>query len=67
MPMYEFECAACGLVFEELAPFDAKVAACPKCGCQEAAKLVSMPMPLKKNPFPFKISPPRPGVKPRKN
>jgi len=32
MPLYDFVCAACGRVFEELVPADAPAPACPGCG-----------------------------------
>jgi putative FmdB family regulatory protein len=32
MPLYDFACAACGRVFEELVPADAPAPACPGCG-----------------------------------
>lgn len=42
MPLYEFECPACGRVFEELRRSgDEAEAACPECG-QPAPRIVSL-------------------------
>lgn len=60
MPLYEFSCAACGAVFEEICGADAPAPACPACGSGETAKRVSMPSPLKTGAFPFKVGPVHP-------
>ncbi len=42
MPIYEYECLACGAIFSELLPMDAMVAlACPRCGGEEVRKRLS--------------------------
>jgi putative FmdB family regulatory protein len=42
MPIYEFECAACGERFEEImAPEDEAAPACPACGKGPSRKLLS--------------------------
>jgi putative FmdB family regulatory protein len=43
MPMYEFRCASCGHVFEELIFRQSEVdeLQCPKCGVQNITKLMS--------------------------
>lgn len=42
MPIFEFECQACGTPFEELVRNAAVVeVACPKCGSQKARKKMS--------------------------
>lgn len=42
MPLYEYECPACGQVFEELRRAgDTTAAACPKCG-EPASRIVSL-------------------------
>lgn len=69
MPIYEFKCAACGLVFEELCNSPDK-AQCPSCGSEQTELKISAPAPLKKGAFPFKpgpvhplaASPNRPGM-----
>ncbi len=44
MPMYEYECAACGHRFERIRKFsDPPVEECPKCGEQKVQKLLSSP------------------------
>jgi len=40
MPLYEFECAACGRRFEELAAANAEPA-CPACGAPGPKRLLS--------------------------
>jgi putative FmdB family regulatory protein len=44
MPIYEFECAACGHEFEDLVSLsaDLRAVACPKCGKRRARKLLSV-------------------------
>lgn len=59
MPLFDFECEDCGKVFDELLfeededdlPF------CPACGSARTKRLLSVPGPVKKNPFPYKIGP----------
>ena len=43
MPIYEFECTACGRQFEELVSLSADLSKieCPGCGKQRARKLLS--------------------------
>ncbi len=41
MPIYEFECAACGERFEELAPLGTEDASCPACGTAGAQRRLS--------------------------
>ncbi len=44
MPMYEYECAACGHRFERIQKFsDPPVEECPSCGERNVQKLVSSP------------------------
>ena len=44
MPMYEYECTACGHRFERIRKFsDPPVEECPKCGEQKVHKLLSSP------------------------
>lgn len=41
MPTYEYECSACGHVFEELQNMtDPKLTKCPKCGKNKLARLI---------------------------
>jgi putative FmdB family regulatory protein len=40
MPIYEFECEACGEVFEELVAAGA-AAPCPRCGSERTRRLLS--------------------------
>jgi putative FmdB family regulatory protein len=44
MPIYEFECAACGHQFEDLVSLSAnlRAVACPECGKKKARKLLSV-------------------------
>lgn len=44
MPLYEFGCASCGHVFEELCKFDEEGTdkKCPKCGHVGARRLISV-------------------------
>lgn len=60
MPIYEYVCPACGYEFEELVKINTEVADCPKCG-SNSKRAISMPSPLKKGAFPFKLQPPRPS------
>jgi putative FmdB family regulatory protein len=41
MPIYEYECAACGHVFERVMKIGEVGTACPKCGDQETKKRIS--------------------------
>ena len=44
MPLYEYECAACGHRFERIRKFsDPPVETCPNCGEAKVQKLVSSP------------------------
>ena len=44
MPLYEYQCDACGHRFEKIQKFsDALVDECPKCGAKAVHKLVSSP------------------------
>ena len=44
MPLYEYECAACGNRFELIRKFsDEPVEVCPKCGKNDVQKLLSSP------------------------
>ena len=59
MPLFDFECTDCGKIFDELyyeedgddLPF------CPVCGSARTKRLLSVPSPVKKNPFPYKVGP----------
>jgi putative FmdB family regulatory protein len=43
MPMYDFECKACGATFETVARVDEKPA-CPTCQSADTERLMSAPM-----------------------
>ncbi len=44
MPLYEYECDACGNRFELIRKFsDPPLTVCPKCGAEQVRKLVSSP------------------------
>jgi putative FmdB family regulatory protein len=44
MPLYEYECDACGSRFELIRKFsDPPLTVCPKCGAEQVRKLVSSP------------------------
>jgi len=44
MPLYEYECRACGNRFERIQKFsDPPVEVCPRCGAREVEKLLSSP------------------------
>jgi len=60
MPMYDFSCQDCTVVFEELLVKDEKTAVCPKCGSARTLRMVSAPSPLKTGAFPFKPGPVHP-------
>lgn len=59
MPMYEFQCPQCGYCFEDIAPINQTTVACPSCGANEAARIMSAPN-LKTGAAPFKVGPVRP-------
>jgi len=43
MPIYEYECKACGLFFEEMQGFNDKpIKKCPKCKKKKVYKLISL-------------------------
>lgn len=44
MPIYEFRCASCGAVFEELARAD-ELPPCPECGAPGPERLISQVSP----------------------
>lgn len=50
MPIYEFECEACGNRFEELVPGDTTASACPACGSERARRLLSPVSPPGRQP-----------------
>lgn len=41
MPIYEYKCQECGNEFEELVFNQEATVACPKCGSEKTAKLMS--------------------------
>jgi putative FmdB family regulatory protein len=41
MPIFEYECAKCGRLFEELVMSAAQKVACPSCGSADIEKLIS--------------------------
>ena len=44
MPLYEYQCDACGARFELIRKFsDPPVTVCPKCGAEQVRKLISSP------------------------
>jgi putative FmdB family regulatory protein len=49
MPIYEFECEACGARFEELMA-SGQVAACPSCGSERTRRLLSPVAPPGRQP-----------------
>ncbi len=59
MPLYDFECLECGKRFDELMfeEDEDDAPACPACGGYRTRRLLSVPGPVKKNPFPYKIGP----------
>ncbi len=58
MPLFDFVCEDCGKHFEELLfEDDEALPSCPACQSTHTSRLLSMPSPLKKNPFPYKIGP----------
>jgi putative FmdB family regulatory protein len=48
MPIYEFECPACGNRFERLAGVGTQRADCPRCGGAEASRVLSAPAPAQR-------------------
>ncbi len=58
MPLFDFECEDCGKHFEELLfDDDDPMPCCPVCNSAKTRRLLTMPSPLKKNPFPYKVGP----------
>jgi putative FmdB family regulatory protein len=45
MPIYEFDCAACGERFEDLVPAGTVSAKCKHCSSEETRRVLSAPMP----------------------
>jgi putative FmdB family regulatory protein len=43
MPIYEFSCEACGARFEKLVPAGTGSVACPECGAERTARVLSAP------------------------
>jgi putative FmdB family regulatory protein len=43
MPMYEFDCEACGERFEDLVPVDTETTECRFCGSRETLRVLSAP------------------------
>jgi len=41
MPLYEYQCGACGQRFEELVSVSAEAPACPSCGAAGATRILS--------------------------
>lgn len=41
MPLYEYQCGACGCRFEELVNASAKAPVCPSCGADSATRILS--------------------------
>ncbi len=42
MPIYEYRCETCGMLFDQLRPMTASdTATCPACGSAEARRLLS--------------------------
>ena len=54
MPIYEFECEACGVRFEELIAAGA-AAACPECGSERTRRLFSNVAPPGRQPRGAKV------------
>jgi len=54
MPIYEFECEACGERFEELVATDA-AAVCPACGSERTRRLLSNVAPPGRQPRGAKV------------
>jgi putative FmdB family regulatory protein len=49
MPIYEFECEACGVQFEELVAAD-RACVCPACGSEQTKRLYSTVAPPGRQP-----------------
>jgi len=43
MPIYEYECKACGCLFESVQRFDEKSPPCPKCKSENVERKLSAP------------------------
>ena len=43
MPIYEYECAECGSIFEVIVGRSASPPPCPSCGCGKARKVMVAP------------------------
>ena len=43
MPIYEYECAGCGVVFEVILDIGESHPSCPTCGGRECRKLIGAP------------------------
>jgi len=43
MPMYEFDCDACGERFEDLVPVDTETTECRLCGSADTHRVISAP------------------------
>ncbi len=50
MPIYEFECTACGERFEELVGSGEAAAACPRCASRRTRRLISNVSPPGRQP-----------------
>lgn len=59
MPLFEFYCADCQNVFEEICKENSRPV-CPHCNSQNTEIKISAPSPLKKGAFPFKPGPVHP-------
>jgi putative FmdB family regulatory protein len=55
MPIYEFECDACGERFEELVAPDVAALACPACGSERTRRLMSGVSPPGRQPRGAKV------------
>ncbi|MBW2163595.1 MAG: zinc ribbon domain-containing protein [Deltaproteobacteria bacterium] len=43
MPIYDYECAKCGLIFEAIVRRGEDPSPCPDCGSRESKKLITAP------------------------
>lgn len=59
MPLYEFYCPDCNMVFEEICAQD-HIPVCPQCASKRAERKISAPSPQKKGAFPYKPGPVHP-------
>jgi putative FmdB family regulatory protein len=50
VPIYEFECEACGERFEELVAADAVTVTCPRCSSERTRRLMSSVSPPGRQP-----------------